>query len=155
MNHLLVTQQALHLGCWVVGEDSGLCVDALDGAPGIYSARFSGEGATDELNNRLLLERLADEPLARRSAYYTCHVCLADPTGVIQAESSGQCRGRIRMEAAGRGGFGYDPLFEVVEFHRTFGELAPALKAVLSHRARAMRRFIPMVQRVLGCITPP
>lgn len=146
---LKATQQAMHLGQWVVGEDSGLCVDALDGAPGIYSARFSGEGATDERNNHLLLERLQGVPAERRTAYYVCYACLSDPHGTVRAESSGQCRGRILTQAFGTGGFGYDPLFEVIEYHRTFGELSAALKSVLSHRARAMRRFIPQVLRAL------
>lgn len=147
---LKATQQAIHLGQWVVGEDSGLCVDALGGAPGIYSARFSGENATDERNNQLLLQRLEGVPLERRSAHYVCYACLSDPTGVVRAESSGQCRGRILTQTLGTGGFGYDPMFEVIEYHRTFGELSGALKSVLSHRARAMRRFIPQVIRALA-----
>jgi len=147
---LKATQQAQHLGLWVVGEDSGLCVDALDGAPGIYSARFSGEGATDERNNRLLLERLEGVSDERRGAHYVCYAALSDPQGVVRAESSGICRGRIRREPSGSGGFGYDPLFEIPEYHLTFGDLRGALKSVLSHRARSMRRFIPQVVRVLA-----
>jgi len=140
--------QARHLGQWVLGEDSGLSVDALRGAPGIYSARYSGDGATDESNNRLLLEKLRDVPLERRTAHYVCSAAVSDPTGHVQATSEGICRGRILLEPAGSGGFGYDPLFEVVECHRTFGELAPAVKGVLSHRSRALREIVPLLVRL-------
>jgi len=143
------TEQARFLGHWVIGEDSGLSVDALDGAPSVYSARFaalSGDGnASDEDNNRLLLEKLADTPLEKRTAHYTCAAAIADPDGTIRGEAEQYCSGRILFEPAGTGGFGYDPLFEVVEFHRTFGVLNPAIKRAISHRARAMRRLIPIM----------
>ena len=140
---LKACQQAVHLGHWVLADDSGLEVDALKGAPGIYSARYSGESATDADNNAKLLHELANVPAAKRGARYYCHVVLADRTGKIQAESCGTCRGSIRTEPAGSNGFGYDPIFEVVEYHRTFGELGPAVKRALSHRARAMRAIAP------------
>ncbi|MHC4403076.1 MAG: non-canonical purine NTP pyrophosphatase [Planctomycetota bacterium] len=140
---LKATQQARHLGLWVLAEDSGLTVDALDGAPGVYSARFAGEGADDRSNNRLLLERLGDTPHEKRSARYVCHMTLADPSGAIRAESESCCRGRIAFAPQGSHGFGYDPLFELVEYHRTFGVLGPAVKSCLSHRARAARQLIP------------
>lgn len=142
---LKASVQARHLGQWVLGEDSGLAVDALGGAPGVYSARFSGDGATDESNNRLLLEKLAQVPLAQRTAHYVCQMTLSDPSGNQRADCEEYCRGRILLTEAGSGGFGYDPLFEIVEYHRTFGELSPAVKSVLSHRARAMRRFVPQL----------
>lgn len=148
---LKATLQARHLGRWVLGEDSGLAVDALGGAPGVYSARFSGSGATDASNNKLLLERLAGIPLEKRTAHYVCHAALSDPEGNIRAESEDYCRGRILLLESGSGGFGYDPLFEIVEYHKTFGELGPAVKAVLSHRARAIRALIPKM--VLLCQT--
>jgi XTP/dITP diphosphohydrolase len=142
---LKAVQQARHLGRWVLADDSGLEVDALGGAPGIYSARFAGPAATDEDNNRHLLAQLANVPLERRSARYVCHVTVADPTGAIRAESHGTCSGRIRLEASGANGFGYDPLFEVVECHRTFGELGPTVKRFLSHRSRALRGILPQL----------
>jgi XTP/dITP diphosphohydrolase len=142
---LKATQQALHLGEWVLADDSGIEIDALDGEPGIYSARFAGENATDEDNNRLLLAKLGDLHPERRGAGYYCHVTLADPTGEIRAESHATCRGVIRREPAGSNGFGYDPLFEVREYHRTFGELGPAVKRALSHRSRAMRAIVPQI----------
>lgn len=142
---LKATVQARRLAQWVLGEDSGLSVDALGGAPGVYSARWSGAGATDESNNARLLRELADTPAERRTAHYTSHLALSDPQGVIRARAENYCRGRILFAPAGTGGFGYDPLFEIVEYHRTFGELAPAVKACVSHRARALRQFVPLL----------
>lgn len=142
---LKATRQAVHLGRWVLADDSGLCVDALGGEPGIFSARFAGPDSTDEDNNRLLMQRLNNLPLEKRTAHYVCHVTLADPQGNIRAESQAKCHGRIRFKPAGGNGFGYDPLFEVVEYHRTFGELGPHVKRALSHRARALRGIIPQL----------
>jgi XTP/dITP diphosphohydrolase len=135
-------QQAELLQHWVLGEDSGLVVDALDGQPGIRSARFSGPAATDDTNNASLLERLAEVPLERRAAHYVCHMTLADPRGEVRADCEAICRGRIRREPAGTGGFGYDPLFEVLEYRQTFGELGSHVKAMLSHRGRAVRQMV-------------
>lgn len=140
---LKACQQAKHLNRWVLGEDSGLAVDALSGAPGVYSARFSGPDATDESNNRLLLQKLGETPLEKRTAHYVCHATLADPQGTIRAEAEGYCHGRIRFQPAGTYGFGYDPLFEIIEYHRTFGELGQIVKEALSHRARAVQQLIP------------
>jgi XTP/dITP diphosphohydrolase len=152
---LKATRQAVHLRAWVIGEDSGLCVDALDGAPGIYSARYSGPDATDERNNLQLLEALRDVPLAQRTAHYVCHISLSDPTGTVMSDCEACCQGRIRFEPAGSNGFGYDPLFEIVELHRTFGELGPAIKGVLSHRARAIRQFLPQLLALVAGASSP
>jgi XTP/dITP diphosphohydrolase len=140
---LKATRQACHLGRWVLADDSGLAVDALAGAPGVLSARYSGAAATDASNNRLLLERLDGLPPEQRTARFVCHMTLADPSGVVRAESESYCRGRITLAPRGKYGFGYDPLFEIAEYHRTFGELGLAVKSCLSHRARAARRLIP------------
>jgi XTP/dITP diphosphohydrolase len=142
---LKATQQARHLAQWVLADDSGIEVDALNGAPGIYSARFAGPNATDADNNRLLLEKLVGLPPEKRGAQYYCHVTLADSTGEVRAEAHGICRGRLLTEHHGGHGFGYDPLFEVLEYHQTFGELGPAVKRALSHRARAMRLILPKI----------
>lgn len=142
---LKATVQAQHLGQWILGEDSGLCVDALQGRPGVYSARYSGPEATDASNNAKLLEELANVPVEKRGAHYVCHATLSDPQGVVRAESEGRCSGRILLSQAGSGGFGYDPLFEIPEYHLTFGQLSPAVKGVLSHRARAMRQLLPQL----------
>jgi XTP/dITP diphosphohydrolase len=147
---LKASQQAVHLNRWVLGEDSGLAVDALRGAPGIYSARYSGEGATDESNNRRLLAELADTPLERRTAYYVCYAALSDPAGTIRAEAEGRCHGRIRFAPSGAAGFGYDPLFEIAEYHQTFAELGLVVKAILSHRARAIESLLPQLERVFA-----
>lgn len=145
---LKATQQARHLDRWVIGEDSGLCVDALGGRPGVYSARYAGDGATDDDNNRRLLEELGQTPLEQRTAHYVCHLALSDPQGEVRAEAESSCRGRIQFAPAGSAGFGYDPLFEVVEYHRTFGELGESVKSVLSHRSRALRIFVPQLLQV-------
>lgn len=137
------SQTARHLKEWVLGEDSGLMVDALDGAPGVYSARFSGPNATDEQNNRLLVEKLAGVPDAGRTARYVCHVAVANPDGEICLTAEASCRGRITLEPRGTNGFGYDPHFLILEYHRTFGELPSVVKRHISHRARAMERVIP------------
>ncbi len=139
---LKATQQARHLDRWVLADDSGLAVDALAGAPGVLSARFAGSNASDDDNNRRLLADLGNTPLEKRTAHYVCHVTVADPTGAIRAESHDVCRGRIRFEPAGTNGFGYDPLFELIEYHRTFGELGPHAKRALSHRSRALRAIL-------------
>ncbi len=146
---LKATQQARHLGHWTLGEDSGISVAALDGAPGIYSARFSGEGATDDSNNQLLIEKLSQTPLEKRQAYYTCHMALSDPDGNIRESVECYCHGRIRFEAAGTAGFGYDPYFEVPEYHKSFGQLGDKVKSILSHRARAMRQLVPKLQKLI------
>jgi len=139
-------EQAQHLKSWVLADDSGLEVDALGGRPGVFSARYAGSSATDEANNAKLLEELSDVLDEKRIARYYCHVALADPAGEIRAETSATCGGRIRREPLGSNGFGYDPLFEVVEYHRTFGELGKRVKAALSHRARAMRAIAVQLQ---------
>jgi XTP/dITP diphosphohydrolase len=140
---LKATQQARHLGEWVLADDSGLAVDAMGGVPGVYSARYAGPKATDEANNAKLLAALAGVPPEKRTARFVCHICVADPTGAIRAESEAYCRGRIIDSLHGPGGFGYDPLFLIAEYHRTFGELSPLVKSYLSHRGRAMAALVP------------
>lgn len=144
------SEVARHLSRWVLGEDSGLMVDALGGAPGVYSARYSGEGATDESNNEKLLAELASVPNEKRTARYVCHAAVADPSGTIRLQVEAACRGRILHEPRGTNGFGYDPLFLIPEYHQTFGELSPAVKRHLSHRARAFERLVPELVRLLN-----
>lgn len=139
-------EQAKILNAWVIGEDSGLEVEALDGRPGVYSSRFAGKPfaereKNDEANNDKLLAELEGLPIEKRGARYVCHIVLSDPTGKIVAEAENYCYGRILTERHGSNGFGYDPLFEIVEYHKTFGELAPEIKACISHRACALREF--------------
>ena len=128
---------------FVLGEDSGLCVDALGGAPGVFSARFAGTHGDDAANNAKLLAELDGVPAGKRGAGYVCSVAVADPGGAVVLRAEGTCRGRIAAGPRGAGGFGYDPLFEVRELHRTFGELPAVVKRHLSHRARAFADLAP------------
>src|SRR5690349_14083975 len=134
---------------WVLADDSGLAVDKLGGRPGVDSALYAGKHGDDEANNDLLLRELGDAPPEKRSAHYVCHCTLTDPHGAVRGESEDVCRGRIVAARDGTGGFGYDPLFEVLEYHRTFGTLSPQFKAVISHRARAMRQLLPIFDRLI------
>jgi XTP/dITP diphosphohydrolase len=142
-------EPALRLSEWVLGEDSGLEVDALGGAPGIFSARYSDPGATEESNNAKLMQELTAVPNERRAAHYVCNVAVADPAGTIRLQLEAECHGRITMEARGTHAFGYDPYFLIPEYHRTFGELSPIVKRHLSHRGRAFERLIPQLVRLL------
>lgn len=158
-------------GCLLAGvptlaDDSGLCVDALDGAPGLYSARWSGDGETngdDEANNDKLL-RLLDEsgvPDEQRTAHYVAAVAAVFPDG-REFVTRGECYGRIAHERHGSGGFGYDPLFFVStagtesneqaaqgEFNQTFGEVPPAVKDSQSHRSRGLQNMYDILKREL------
>jgi XTP/dITP diphosphohydrolase len=141
---------ARHLKQWVLGEDSGLVVPGLGGRPGVYSARYAGRQGDDEANNDRLLAELAPLPPDRREAYYVCTAALADPTGDVKAVTEGRCHGVITAERRGTGGFGYDPLFLVPEYHKTFGELSARVKHALSHRAKALAQLRPALRRHLA-----
>jgi XTP/dITP diphosphohydrolase len=141
-------ETALATQHWVIAEDSGLCVDALKGAPGIFSARYAGQQGADDANNQKLLEELSAVPTEKRTAHYVCHAVLADPTGAIHASAEGRCCGRILTDYRGDNGFGYDPLFLVPEYHQTFGELPAVVKRHISHRAKAFERLLPQLIRV-------
>mgnify|MGYP003338191051 FL=1 len=160
-----------HHRLWTVGEDSGLCVPALGGAPGVYSARYSlmdSEQMTpmssigkspertyiDQLNNAKLLRELNSHPDDKREAYYVSTIALSDPDGKIVIETSGECWGRILREPRGHGGFGYDPLFEVVEYHHTFAELGANVKRAISHRSRALRQFLRQLDNWMPVAKP-
>ncbi|WP_372896924.1 RdgB/HAM1 family non-canonical purine NTP pyrophosphatase [Stieleria sp.] len=147
---LKATEQAKHLGRWVLAEDSGLAVDALGGAPGVYSARYAGRHGDDEANNAKLLSELAGVPMEKRTARYHCEVCLSDPDGNVRITTGGVCGGVIRTEPSGSGGFGYDPLFEIREYHKTFAELDLTVKRALSHRSRALRELLPKLRRLIS-----
>ena len=128
------------LGCLALADDSGLCVDALDGGPGIYSARFAGAHGNDEANNDKLLHELKGRTLDERGAHYVCALSLADPRGQVFA-CSGEWFGRIGFKRQGTGGFGYDPLF-ITPDGRTAAELPPEEKQLVSHRAIALDKLI-------------
>jgi XTP/dITP diphosphohydrolase len=144
------TVLARALGEWVLGEDSGLVVPALKGRPGVYSARYAGRQGDDEANNDKLLAELAPFPEEKRAAYYVCTAALADPKGEVRAAVEGRCHGVIIRERRGAGGFGYDPLFLVPEYHKTFGELSARVKHALSHRGRAMLQLRPRLRQLLA-----
>lgn len=134
-------ETALRVGKLTLGEDSGLEVECLNNAPGIYSARFAGPGADDARNNAKLQRLLKGVLPEARRARYRCFAALAGPGGEIIAVVSGRCSGLITGTARGRNGFGYDPYFLLPRYVKTFGELDPAIKARISHRARAMRKI--------------
>lgn len=125
-------------GLPAVADDSGLEVDALDGAPGVYSARYAGEGATDADRNAKLLAALRDVPAEERGARFVSAVCCVFPNG-DRLTARGECAGRIGFAEKGEGGFGYDPLFLVGD--RTYAELSAAEKDAVSHRGAALREF--------------
>lgn len=122
----------------VMADDSGLCIDALDGAPGVLSARFMGHDTPYELKNRALLEKLKDVPEGARGARFVCSICAVLPDGsALKAE--GEMRGRVAREIAGANGFGYDPIFFLPEYGKTAAELTEAEKNAISHRGKALR----------------
>lgn len=126
-------------GCCALADDSGICVDALDGAPGIYSARFCGHHGDDEANNRLLLEKL--EGREDRGAHYTCAIAMVYPDG-SQVCAEGYMYGQIGHEEKGENGFGYDPLFFLPAYGCTAAQLSPEEKNRISHRAKALHALL-------------
>ncbi|NLY01322.1 MAG: non-canonical purine NTP pyrophosphatase [Rhodopirellula sp.] len=142
--------QAARLGQWVLGDDTGLEVDALSGAPGVLSSRYAGLNAGAAANRRRLLDQLANVPFDCRTARFVCRLALADPSGQVRAEAEGHCCGRILFEPAGDLSFGYDSLFEIVEYHRTLAQLGSAAQFRLTHRARAVERILPDAVRLIG-----
>ncbi len=167
---LKAVAQAQTHGLWTIGEDSGLCVPVLGGDPGIYSARYSERPETglvpngnqespeiamvdlsvDQRNNLKLLRVLGSTPIELRQAYYVSAIVLCDPQGNVAIESVGDCWGRILVEPRGTQGFGYDPLFEVLEYHSTFAELGLGVKRAISHRSRALRAFLKILDSKMG-----
>lgn len=139
---------ALHTGRVSLADDSGLEVDALEGAPGVYSARFAGENATDEQNNNKLLRLLEGTPDAKRTARFRCVIAVGAPDGTVRT-ADGTADGRILRRPRGTAGFGYDPLFLASCIERTFAELPPIEKNRLSHRGSALRSILPLLRKFL------
>lgn len=135
-------------GQLVLGEDSGLQVSILHNEPGVFSSRFSGKNADDKKNNRKLLRLLNGIPLDKRQARYRCLAVLADGEHLVKIVS-GTCRGLIAQKPSGTNGFGYDPLFLIPEYNKTFGELDPSIKALISHRARAFKKMKQFLREYL------
>ena len=134
-------------GCCAIADDSGLCVDALDGAPGIYSARFSGVHGDDKANNRLLLEKLAG--VTERGAHYTCAIALAWPDGKLLTVED-YLYGEIAHDEKGSNGFGYDPLFLLPELGLRTAELSAEEKNRISHRGKALRKLVEKLEAQSG-----
>jgi XTP/dITP diphosphohydrolase len=138
-----------HTGLPTLADDSGLCVDALNGMPGVLSARWAGPPKSDARNNELLLAQLADVPDDRRGAHFTCAVAFVHGAGELVVE--GVMPGRVIRETRGTGGFGYDVLFEADDHPgRTTAELSVADKDAISHRGKALREIAPQVAALLG-----
>ena len=135
------------LNTWAVADDSGLVVDALDGAPGVHSARFSGEGATDASNNAKLLQLLANVPANLRTASFVSVIALARPSQPTMY-FYGVCEGSVLETALGEGGFGYDPLFLPSGEEQTYAELSAERKNAISHRGIAMRKLSDCLQNL-------
>ncbi|MFH0917724.1 MAG: RdgB/HAM1 family non-canonical purine NTP pyrophosphatase [Candidatus Omnitrophota bacterium] len=131
-----------------LGEDSGLCVDALGGKPGIYSARFSGSDKSDIKNNLKLLKLLKDASVAERKAHYVCAVALADKGGLIGVVR-GDCPGIIAFEPQGSAGFGYDPLFYISKYKKTFAQLGEKVKHKMSHRYHALKKAKRIIEKYI------
>lgn len=129
-----------------IADDSGLCVDYLDGAPGIFSARFAGDHGNDELNNDLLLEKLEGVPAEERTAHYVCAICCEFPDGK-EIIVRGECEGQIGFERDGNEGFGYDPLFLVEG--RAFGRYTAEEKDKISHRGKALRLLTKELEKIV------
>lgn len=133
-----------YTGTMVLADDSGIAVDALDGAPGVYSARYAGEGCDDEQNNAKLLNALEEVPEEERGARFICSMVLLFPNGKI-LKAEGVTEGKIGFERKGQGGFGYDPLF-VLPNGKTMAELSPKEKNQISHRGKALRKIKDLLE---------
>jgi len=140
---LKASEVAKALGQWAIADDSGLAVEALDGAPGIYSARY---GNTDEERIARLLNALKDN--SQRQAKFVCAIAIARPDGSIALETEGVCPGEILTETRGNGGFGYDPIFYVPEMKQTFAQMSSETKNRVSHRGRAFEQLLPKLKKL-------
>jgi len=147
------SEYALLSGLWTLSDDSGLIVDALEGAPGVFSARFAGitgdRQRVDRANSEKLLAQLQGLSREQRSARFVCCLCLADPQQVL-AETTGTLEGYIHTSHVGDNGFGYDPIFYVTEMEKTAAQLSADQKNAISHRGKALRAMKPALQRLLS-----
>jgi len=139
-------------GLIAIADDSGICVDALDGAPGIYSARFAADEGADHIdsrNNEKLLRLLADVPDEQRGGHFACAIAIATPEGEVRTVE-GRVYGVIAHAESGEGGFGYDPLFFVPELNKTLSEVTAEEKNAISHRGQALRLMLPILAEMLA-----
>ena len=145
------TQAATLLKHWVIADDSGLVVPAINGAPGLHSARYAGNNATDSDNRKKLLDAMQHVLDDDRSAYFECWLVLASPQGVKKT-GRGTCEGKILMQERGGGGFGYDPLFVKHEYSKSFAELEESVKNRISHRRKAFDKILPTLESLVCTI---
>jgi len=136
---------AVEAQLFTLGDDSGLMVDALDGKPGVYTARYGGPGLTIAQRYQLVLDQLRDVPWEERTAHFHCALALAGPDGSLLGTVEGICEGQIAWQPAGEQGFGYDPIFYLPERGLTMGQLTPNEKRQISHRSRALQAIRPLI----------
>ena len=132
--------------CVAIADDSGICIDAFDGGPGIYSSRFLGEDTPYTEKNAIILDRLKDVPDEKRTARYVCAICCIFPNGDI-IETEGRCEGKMGYESKGGNGFGYDPIFMVDD--RSLAQISDAEKDEISHRGVALKKFVEELKSYL------
>ncbi len=137
---------SLQTGFWSLADDSGLEVEALVGAPGIFSARYAGENATDQEKIIKLLHELSETQDQERLARFVCAMAISDEKGEIKFLTEGVCKGKIALKPSGTNGFGYDPIFVPDGFEQTFGELSDEIKQKISHRAKAAENIITFLR---------
>ncbi|MAT98957.1 MAG: non-canonical purine NTP pyrophosphatase [Anaerolineaceae bacterium] len=140
---------AAETGLLTLADDSGLEVDALNGAPGVYTARYGGVGLTAVQRYQKLLNDIKIVPEPKRTARFRCVIVLAAPDGTILGESEGVCEGRIARAPVGDNGFGYDPVFYLPQFNKTMAQLPAAQKHQISHRGRAVQAIVPRLRELL------
>lgn len=140
---------AAETGLLTLADDSGLEVDALEGAPGVYTARYGGASITAVQRYQKLLNEIKTVPEPQRTARFRCVIVLAAPDGTILGESEGVCEGRIALEPAGDNGFGYDPVFYLPQFQQTMAQLPAAQKHQISHRGQAVQAIVPRLRELL------
>jgi len=146
---LKAVHAAKTLNRWVIADDSGLVVPALNGAPGVYSARYAGNDATDFDNRKKLLEEMRHYLEEDRNAFFECCIALASPSG-IKRHTKGTCEGVLLLQERGGSGFGYDPLFVKHGYNKSFAELEEATKNRISHRRKALDKILLSLESILG-----
>jgi XTP/dITP diphosphohydrolase len=150
-NAILKAQQyAAEANLLTLADDSGLLVDALNGAPGVHTARYGGPGLTIRERFQRVLVEMQDVPWEQRDAHFHCALALAGPDGTLLGTAEGSCDGKIAWEPAGDQGFGYDPIFYLPAYGRTMGQLSPGEKQQISHRSRALQALEPLLRRVIA-----
>lgn len=142
---LKATQYAKATGLLTLADDSGLQVDAMDGAPGVYTARFGGAHLTQPERNQLIMETLDGVPDGKRGAQFVCTMVLCDGSGAVLGSAEGVCSGTINTAPVGDGGFGYDPIFFLPDQNVTMAQLTKAEKQAISHRGQALKQIIPLI----------